>query len=225
MRRSLVPGFLAAFLGIPFAQAAELSGQVQVVGRPAQAQVPTYVYAEPLGRAPSPVPVRAKLLQRRKTFLPRTLVLPVGSTVDFLNEDTIFHNVFSLSPPQPFDLGLYRAGATRSRTFNKPGLYRVFCNIHPQMTAVLLVVPTSFITEVDASGGYRLDLPPGRYRLTAWSERSQPETTEVVVGAASVAAPELTLDESKFVELRHKNKYGQEYPKDAYRRPKEPAPH
>lgn len=159
--------------------------------------------------------------QHKKTLLPRALVVPVGSTVDFPNEDLIFHNVFSLSSPHPFDLGLYRAGTSRSRTFSEPGLYRVFCNIHPQMTAVVLIVPTSFITEADTSGSYRLSLPPGRYRLTAWSERAQASSAEVTVGAAPVAAPGLTLDESKFVEMRHKNKYGQDYPKGAYRQPKE----
>lgn len=210
--------------GSALVHSAEVSGQVQVRGRPSEVPVVTYVYAEPLGRGPSSVPVRAQLLQLKKSFLPRALVVPVGSTVDFPNEDAIFHNVFSLSSPSPFDLGLYRAGATRSRTFDKPALYRVFCNIHPHMTAVLLVVPTSFITEVDTSGGYRMNLPPGRYRLTAWSERSQPATTEVAVGAASVIAPKLTLDESKFVELRHKNKHGQDYPKEAYRRLREQKP-
>ena len=213
---------LATFwLGSSLAHGAEVSGRVHVRGRTAALSVPTYVYAEPLGRGPAPVPVRAKLLQRSKAFQPRSLVLPVGSLVDFPNEDLIFHNVFSLSSPHPFDLGLYRAGASRSQTFNEPGFYRVFCNIHPQMTAVLLVVPTSFITEADDSGTYRIDLPPGRYRLTAWSERSQPATTEVTVGSASVIPPELTLDESKFVEMRHKNKHGQDYPKDAYARMRE----
>ncbi len=208
--------FAGFWLGISLAHGAEVSGQVQVVGRSAQVPVQTYVYAEPLGGGPSPILARGQMLQRNKAFQPRVLVVPVGSTVDFTNEDPIFHNVFSLSAPRPFDLGLYRAGATRSRVFNQPGLYRVFCNIHPQMTAVLLVIPTSLLTEVDASGNYRIALPPGRYRLTAWSERAQPATTEVTVGTAPVTAPELRLDASKFVELPHKNKYGQDYPTETY---------
>jgi hypothetical protein len=143
------------------------------------------------------------------------MAIPVGSTVDFPNEDPIFHNIFSLSRPEPFDLGLYRAGASKSRIFSQPAGYRIFCNIHPQMTAVILVVPTSWIAEADASGGYTLDLPPGHYRLTAWSERSKAATAEVTV-ISSGATADLTLDESEFVEAPHKNKYGQDYSKSAY---------
>ena len=198
------------------ARAAEVSGQIRVVGRALQASVATVVYAEPLGIRAASRPKRAKLIQRNKAFSPRLLVLPVGSTVDFVNEDMIFHNVFSLSPPVPFDLGLYRAGASKMRVFEEPATYRVFCNIHPDMAAVILIVPTPYITEVDANGKFRLDLPPGRYRITAWSERAQPVSVEVTVGTDSLAVPELTLDESQFVELPHKNKYGQDYSKSAY---------
>ena len=194
------------------AHAGEISGRVRVVGRPAGAQVTTIVYAEPLDRR-VPVPAkRVKLLQQNKSFLPRVQAVPMGSTVDFINEDGIYHNVFSLSPPEPFDLGLYSARATRSRKFKQAGTYRVFCNIHPDMVATILVVPTPFITEADATGNYRLDLPPGRYRLTAWSERSQRATAEVTIGEGSATGPELKLDESQFVELPHKNKYGRDYP-------------
>ena len=197
-------------------RAAEVTGQVRVLGRPAHASVATVVYAEPLGvRAPLR-PKRVKLKQRNKSFSPRLLVLPVGSTVDFVNEDLIFHNVFSLSSPTPFDLGLYRAGASKTRAFDEPATYRVFCNIHPDMSAVVLIVPTPYIVEVDANGKFRLDLPPGHYRVTAWSERAQPASVEVNVGTDSLTIPDLTLDESQFVELPHKNKFGQDYPKSAY---------
>jgi hypothetical protein len=149
-------------------------------------------------------------------FIPRVLAVPAGSTVGFPNEDLIFHNVFSLSRPRPFDLGLYRAGSSKERVFSEPATYRLFCNIHPQMAAIILVLPTSYITEPDTAGAYRLDLPAGRYRLTAWSERSEPATTEFTVSSGGAMAPELTLDESNFVEVPHKNKYGQDYPKSAY---------
>jgi plastocyanin len=206
---------ILASLAVP-ATAAEISGQVRAAGRSKQAVVSTVVYAEPLdGRAPAR-PKRVKLQQRNKTFLPPVVAVPVGSTVDFVNQDLIFHNVFSLSPPVPFDLGLYRAGASKPRTLNEPGAYRVFCNIHPDMAAVILVVPTPFITEADAAGNYRLDLPPGRYRITAWSERAEPASVEITVGANAVTAPEIALDETKFVELPHKNKFGQDYPKSGY---------
>ena len=84
------------------------------------------------------------------------------------------------------------------------------------MTAVILVLPTSYVTEVDASGNFRLELPAGRYRLTAWSERAAASKLEIDVGPGPVQVSDLTLDESKYVELPHKNKYGQNYPKAAY---------
>lgn len=195
---------------------AQVTGRVRVVGRPGRMPVPTILYAESLnGRAPAR-PGHYKLVQRNKTFMPRVLAVPVGSTVDFPNEDPIFHNAFSLARPNPFDLGLYRSGASKSRVFSETAIYRVFCNIHPQMTAVILVLPTSHITEADSAGTFRFDLPPGRYRLTAWSERSQPAVAEISVSSGAVAVPDLELDESKFIETPHKNKFGQDYTGSAY---------
>ncbi len=202
---------LFAMFWLPAAAgAATLTGHVRFVGRPAGAAATTIVYAESLdgGRVQ---PGKFMLTQKSKSFVPHVLAVPVGSTVSFPNQDAILHNVFSLSRPNPFDLGLYRDGASKDRVFTTPAIYSVFCNIHPQMSATILVVPTSHIAEADAMGNYRLDLPTGRYRITAWSERAQPATIEVVVGAGSQTAPEVMLDESHFVESTHKNKYGQDY--------------
>lgn len=205
---------LSLFTALPAdSQQAALSGKVRVTGRAAGPEVATVVYAEPLDSPAPKRPAKARLEQRDKTFVPHVLALPVGSKVDFPNNDVIYHNIFSLSPPDPFDLGLYGARASKSRTFSKPAVLRVFCNIHPQMTAVLLIVPTPYITEADAAGTYRLELPPGRYRVTAWSERSSPASLEVTVAPGGAVAPELALDESGYVELPHKNKYGVDYPK------------
>jgi plastocyanin len=188
---------------------------VRVTGRPSSAASATVVYAESLSGQTPVHPVHRKLTQKNKTIVPGFIVIPAGSTVDFPNEDPIFHNIFSTSRPEPFDLGLYRAGASKSRVLAAPAAYRVFCNIHPQMTGVILVVPTSWIAEADSSGAYRLDLPAGHYRLTAWSERSQPTSTEITI-TASAASADLALDESGYVEAPHKNKYGQDYSKSAY---------
>jgi plastocyanin len=198
--------------------AGPVSGVVRTNVRPGTAAAPVIVYAEPIGAA---VPRRGgKLLlrQKNKTFLPRVLGVPVGSSVAFPNDDLIFHNVFSLSGPQPFDLGLYRTGEAPARTFDKPGTYRVFCNIHPQMSALLVVVPTPHVATVDRNGRFVLDLPAGRYRITALSERASPASVEVVADAGAVSAPDLKLDESKWVAAQHKNKYGKDYPASAYKR-------
>jgi plastocyanin len=208
----------AAALGWPVSLAAgPVSGVVRTETRPGVAPAAVIVYAEPVD-APAPRrPGRFTLTQRQKTFMPPVLAVPVGSTVTFPNEDVIFHNVFSLSGPEPFDLGLYRAGASRARVFNLPGAYRVFCNIHPQMTALIVVVPTPYVALAAPGGRYVLDLPPGRYRLTVLSAKAAPVTTELQSAAGASEAPLLTLDESQWVATPHKNKFGQDYPAAAYK--------
>lgn len=214
--KPIVSWCLASGLLAAVAHAGQVTGQVKVKGQGNRSPAITVVYAESL-TGPTPVrPGRFKLEQQNKSFQPRILAIPAGSTVDFPNLDPIFHNVFSLSRPASFDLGLYRSGASKSHVFAEAATYRVFCNIHPQMAAVILVLPTSFIAQFEGAGTYKMDLPPGRYRITAWSERAPPPTTEVAVGESAATAPDLALDESKYVELAHKNKFGQEYPKSAY---------
>ena len=144
--------------------------------------------------------------------------IPAGSTVEFPNQDAIFHNVFSLSPPSPFDLGLYRAGATKSRVFKEPAVYRVFCNIHPQMSAVIVVAPTAYVTATDRDGRYTLSLPPGRYRLTAATGRSAPVSRDIAVTAGTTAVEAIAIDERTLVETPHTNKFGKPYPREAYNR-------
>jgi plastocyanin len=198
--------------------AGPVSGLVRTTTRPGVTPATAVVYAEPLDAAAPRRPGQATLTQRNKTFMPHVLAAPVGSSVNFPNEDTIFHNVFSLSGPEPFDLGLYRAGATRARTFMQSGTYRVFCNIHPQMTALVVIVPTPYVTLTGRDGRYTLDLPPGRFRLTALSERAGAVSIEVVSRAGASAAPDLVLDESEWVATQHKNKFGQDYPAAAYKK-------
>lgn len=198
--------------------AGPVSGVVRTKTRPGIVPATAVVHAQPLDVTPPRRPVQAALHQRHKTFLPHVLAVPVGSTVAFPNDDTIFHNVFSLSGPEPFDLGLYRAGSSRQRTLSRPGTYRVFCNIHPQMTAIVFVVSTPYVTTTDAQGRYTLDLPPGRYRLTALSDRSAPVAVEIQSTAGASVAPDLRLDETHWVAVQHKNKHGQEYPAAAYDR-------
>jgi plastocyanin len=198
------------------AGAGPVSGVVRTVARNGVPPAAAVVYAEPIDAAASRAPRRVTLSQKNKTFLPRLLAVPAGSTVDFPNNDGIFHNVFSLSGPQPFDLGLYRSGETRLRTFTAAGTYRVFCNIHPQMTAVIVVAPSAFTALAAPDGRFTLDLPPGRYRVTALSERSSPVSVEATSTQGATTAPDLTLDESAWALTQHKNKFGKEYPAAAY---------
>ena len=209
---------LAGATSVSTATAGPVSGRVQTLAAEGIAPAAALVYAEPLDAPATRTAARVTLGQKNKTFQPHILAVPVGSTVSFPNDDEIFHNVFSLSGPQPFDLGLYRGGTTRQRQFTRPGTYRVFCNIHPHMTAVIVVVPTPYTTTVAPDGRFVLDLPPGRYRVTALSERSNPVSVEVTSTSGAATAPEIKLDERSWAFVQHKNKHGQEYPAAAYKR-------
>ena len=196
--------------------AAVVTGKVEVRTAPGVTPAPTVVYAEPVAKAAPMRPLTVRLSQKDKMFTPAILAVPVGSTVEFPNDDPIFHNVFSLSAPAPFDLGLYRAGASKARQFTQPGSYRVFCNIHPQMMAHITVVPTPFVTIAGPDGRFTFDLPAGVYRITARSDRAAAVTVTITVGSGAGTVPELNLDESQYVAIPHKNKFGRDYPASAY---------
>jgi plastocyanin len=119
-------------------------------------------------RPPLP-PVTEMLDQQGARFQPDLIVVPVGSTVEFPNADPIFHNVFSLSKAQPFDLGYYPRGQSRSVKFNNPGVVQVYCHIHANMYAAILVTASPWFQKPSPDGSFSFsDVPPGRYRLTAW---------------------------------------------------------
>ena len=138
---------------------------------------------------PRPAPARGKVIrQRNKTFIPRVLAVPVGSKIDFRNEDEIFHNVFSLSRPNDFDTGLYRQGASYSQVFRKAGAVQILCNIHATMIAHVFVVDTPYYTQADAGGLFTIkNVPPGEYEMETWHEASaKPWKQTVTVGPDGV---------------------------------------
>jgi plastocyanin len=187
-----------------------VSGHVRVIRRTGVPLTQVYVYAEPISEQSTPAPGHYRIVQKDKRFIPALVVIPAGSRVDFPNLDIIFHNVFSLTRPHAFDLGLYRAGASKSHVFTDSGTYSIFCNIHPQMFAEVVAVRTDFITKANVAGNYSFSVPSGAYRITALSERSQPEHATVACNS-NVSAPQLVLDESHWVATPHKNKYGNDY--------------
>jgi plastocyanin len=116
-----------------------------------------------------PVAKRAVIDQRELKFIPRVLPVLAGTTVDFPNNDKTFHNVFSTSEAKKFDLGLYPSGEKRSVTFDKPGVVKILCNVHPNMEAYVVVKEHPFFAAVDARGRYQLSgIPLGQYRLEVW---------------------------------------------------------
>jgi len=128
---------------------------------------------------------RAKLDQRNEAFVPHVLAIVAGTTVDFPNNDKTYHNVFSLSSAKPFDLGRYAVGRSKSIRFDRPGIVRVFCDIHSHMSAFILVFAHRHFAVTDDEGRYRIDnVPPGTYTVVAWNESAPTESRRVVVGDA-----------------------------------------
>ena len=137
---------------------------------------------------------RATMEQRAERFAPHVLPVITGTTVAFPNEDALFHNVFSLSAPRVFDLGRYPRGDSKSVRFDRPGVVQVFCHIHSDMSAIVLVLDTPAYTIPDAEGRYVLEgVPPGEYTLVAWHERAQPVTRRVTVGSGGMLTENLDI--------------------------------
>ena len=194
--------------------AAVVSGKVMFLTRRGQTPVvsETLVWLDPAGGKPLKRTAAFTMTTRGKTFLPHVIAIPAGSTVNFPNEDPIAHNLFSLTPGNTFDLGLYRKGPGKPRTFDTPGVVNIYCNVHPNMSAVVHVMTTPHYGFTDANGNYSFDVPPGRYRLTAWNEQGGTATAEIDIGAKGLpSAPLLTIDGRNFRQAQHKNKFGQTY--------------
>jgi len=135
-----------------------------------------------------------KLAQKGQAFEPRVVVVAAGGTVDFPNLDPIYHNVFSVSPPRRFDLGKYPRGQSRSITFPKTGQVNVFCDIHSNMAAFILVVPNTHWVRPGADGSYELaGLAPGHYKLRAWHPDFAAQDLEVDVPAAGDVALDVSF--------------------------------
>jgi hypothetical protein len=133
-------------------------------------------------------PSRALMDQRNETFVPHVLALTVGSTVEFPNSDGVYHNVFSLSKPARFDLGRYAAGRSKTVRFDRPGVVRVFCDIHSHMNAFILVFAHPFFAVTDATGRFRIpEVPPGTHEVVAWREgtASAPRAVTVPEGGTT----------------------------------------
>lgn len=177
--------------------------------------------AEDVGQAvawlttPAPVvtsPGSAQIGTEKKAFSPHVLVIPVGSTVSFPNHDPFNHNVFSLSVEAPFDLGLYSRGQARSVVFTRPGIVRVYCNVHAQMSAIVVVRDNPYFTQPSSDGSFTISgVQPGRYVLHVWHERAAEVTRELEVPPAGIGDLHVELDARGYRFVPHLNKEGKPY--------------
>ena len=158
-----------------------------------------------------------RLVQKNKMFSPHLLVVPTGSQVEFPNEDPFFHNVFSLFNGKRFDLGLYESGTSRSVRFDREGVSYIFCNIHPEMGAVVLALSTPYYGVTGDNGVVVLhNVLPGSYRLKVWSENGQledPAVSEKIVQVSTdpVHLADIMLEAATDPLSNHKNKFGEDY--------------
>lgn len=157
------------------------------------------------------------LLQKNRTFIPHLLVIPVGSAVQFPNADPFYHNVFSLFEGKRFDLGLYEAGSSKSVTFSREGVSYIFCNIHPEMSAVVLALTTPLYAIADSTDAIVLhDVPPGDFKLHVWIEGVPPSFLEGLSKPVHVSGHDLDLGTfsapiAKPRDMTHTNKFGNPY--------------
>ena len=213
-------GPLALLLAASPALAGTISGRVEMTekgGRKATDLSDVVVYVEGVrARTRAHAAANPAIVMKGKAFNPRVAVVPVGGTVDFPNEDPIFHNVFSVSGENRFDLQLYKRPKSGAQTFQHPGVVRIYCNIHPQMSAVVLVRDNPFFTKAAADGSFAIEgVPAGRHKLVAWHDKAGETTQDVVVPAqGQLAAKPMALDASGFKQVPHKNKFGKDYATD-----------
>jgi plastocyanin len=153
-----------------------------------------YLETAPRGAFEQTERARAVLDQRNETFVPHVITITAGTTVEFPNNDRIYHNVFSLSKFARFDLGRYATGRSKSVRFDRPGIVRVFCDIHSHMNAYILVFSHPFFALANAEGRYRIDrVPPGSYNVIAWFEGSASEPKSVTVAEGGTAELDFSL--------------------------------
>jgi plastocyanin len=181
------------------------------------------LWLDPLGeRAEGKSASPPSMLHKNKTFVPHVIAIETGTKVLFPNKDPFFHNAFSNYDGQIFDIGLHAPGTTREFTFRRPGVVRVFCNIHPTMSAVIVVVDTPYFGVSDVAGNLTLaDVPPGDYRLHVFHERVAAAALQAIEQTITVpgALPPLIFSAAGYLQTPHKNKLGKPYPaviKDQY---------
>jgi len=173
------------------------------------------VWFEPARNEGAPRPTTAEMLTVRKQFQPQLVVVPVGSSVRFPNQDPILHNVFSVSGQNSFDLGLVGSGSGKSVRFREAGLVRVFCNVHHAMFAHVLVVATPYYAQVDERGDFALDgLPAGAGEIHFWHERGDASSLRLDLPHAGAVALELEVTQPRVPP--HRNKFGKTYARGAY---------
>ena len=193
-----------------------VSGQVSVLERPGDVTEDlgdVVVILEPVGGYHGRVsPTNAVIALHARQFSPRVRVVTVGSKIEFPNQDPFSHNAFSKATPGAFDTGLYGRGKTKDQLFADPGVIPVYCNIHPRMTAFVIVIKTPYFTQASEDGRFTLArVPAGKYTMHVWHDRAEEQVSDLVVPAAGVSGLKFQLDARNYKYVQHKDKSGKDY--------------
>ena len=184
-------------------------------GAPAPSAAGTVLYLDGVDRVAGAPLSKATMSSEKKAFVPHVIAVPEGTEVEFPNLDKIHHNAFSLSNHCKFDLGLYKNGASRPHLFDAAGVCRVYCNIHAQMSGVVVVTKGNASAVTGPDGTFAIDgVPPGRHTLVAWNEKGQEVRLPVEIRAGAETHADVTIDVSGYKVEPHSNKYGKAYGKD-----------
>lgn len=217
-----LPAVILALSSFSTAQDATVQGNVNVLrhsrSESGNADAVVWLAAIRTKDAVSPGPT-ARLLQKDKQFTPHMFAVTVGTAIEFPNQDPFFHDVFSIYHGKPFDLGLYESGAVRKVRFTQPGVSYIFCNIHPDMSAVVITLTTPYFAVTARDGGFRIPhVPPGQYKVAVWYElaseaelSSLAREVEITPGDNTLAPMTLHASDAPH---DHLNKYGEPYPLD-----------
>ena len=218
----LVAGFVGVLAVVGFSTAGRVAGRIVILekdNKPSPDLSDAVLYLEaPAAVTTAARPVTVEIAITDKTYAPHVVVVPVGSTVRFPNHDPFNHNVFSVSEPNTFDLGLYGRGEAKSYTFEHPGLVRVYCNVHPRMVAYVLVMENRYYAQPGNDGSFVIDnVPAGRYRLHVWHERIPSEVIKDISAGGTEPELQIALNARGYTWQPHRNKYGRNYPTNAGR--------
>ncbi len=192
--------------------AGRVTGKVTVTEADGRAAAGAEVIVYVVGFKEPPAKATATIRQQGRRFVPDLVAITAGDRVVFPNNDPFLHNVFSQSPARSFDLGSYRRGEQKDKEFPDPGVVDVYCNIHPEMAATILVLPNRRHTRAGSDGRFVLDgVPPGTWTVFAYTRRAvKPASAKVTVAAGADAAVQLAI--VRGAKTEHLNKYGTRYP-------------
>ena len=201
---------------------ASVSGQVSITERPGEVtedlgNVIVYLQPDTAATRPTPsvaraeAPPRTVMALQSRQFSPRVRVVMQGATIEFPNQDPFSHNVFS-KLNGGFDTGVYGRGKSRDQTFADPGVYPLYCNVHPRMTAFVITLNTPYYAQAGADGRFTIaGVPPGRYTMTVWHDRATKEARSITVPASGLAGQRVELDARGYKYVQHKDKTGKDY--------------